>query len=183
MITIGARVHAAARAYRLGSNSDFLLAANCHPAVEWAEEEPEVDPEELAKNCIRWTPRDVTPDLDNAITEMNGKAVQGPNGGPSFKLLVEVARPIGKSKKRARDDPQIKPASKISSHSKFSKDEQIFSTSGGLKSGAQEMKYSLEEPLVADPYEAAVVSLPVAVKERLLRILRLEMEVSTILKE
>ncbi|CAL5325904.1 probable RNA-binding protein 46 [Camellia sinensis] len=202
---------AAARAYRLGSNSDFLLAANCHPAVEWAEEEPEVDPEELAKTKIAFVrnfPTDADEnylkrlfeplgkldrvvlskksrspvgfvhfskrsDLDNAITEMNGKAVQGPNGGPSFKLLVEVARPIGKSKKRARDDPQIKPASKISSHSKFSKDEQIFSTSGGLKSGAQEMKYSLEEPLVADPYEAAVVSLPVAVKERLLRILRL----------
>ena len=30
-----------------------------------------------------------------------------------------------------------------------------------------------QEPVVSDPYEAAVVSLPVAVKERLLRILRL----------
>ena len=40
---------AAARAYRLGSKPDFLLAANCHPVVKWAEEEPEVNPEELAK--------------------------------------------------------------------------------------------------------------------------------------
>ena len=31
----------------------------------------------------------------------------------------------------------------------------------------------LQEPVITDPYEAAVVSLPVAVKERLLRILRL----------
>eukprot|EP00268_Persea_americana_P044315 TRINITY_DN447_c0_g1_i1.p1 TRINITY_DN447_c0_g1~~TRINITY_DN447_c0_g1_i1.p1 ORF type:complete len:472 (+),score=85.10 TRINITY_DN447_c0_g1_i1:1191-2606(+) len=39
---------AAARAYRLGSKPDFLLG-NCHPVVDWAEKEPEIDPEELVK--------------------------------------------------------------------------------------------------------------------------------------
>ncbi|KAE9466632.1 hypothetical protein C3L33_01472, partial [Rhododendron williamsianum] len=278
---------AAARAHRLGSNSDFILAANCHPAVEWAKDEPDINPEELAKikiafvrnlpanadedylkklfeplgkldrvvlskksrspvgfvhfaerslsleelgadfkdggfevlpvfdefpneelgndlevvkedvpiydkfeekycvdneegtlvNMIKesflMTRQDSKEDLDNAIKEMNGKTVQGPNGGPSIKLLVEVARPIEKNRKRALDDPQSKPASKMSSHSKISKDEQALTTFGGIKSGALELKYSLEEPVVVDPYEAAVISLPVAVKERLLRILRL----------
>ncbi|KAL6994152.1 hypothetical protein U1Q18_012259 [Sarracenia purpurea var. burkii] len=202
---------AAARAYRLGSKSDFLLAANCHPAVEWAEEESAVDPEEVAKIKVAFVRNfppeadenyikklfepfgkldkiilskksrspvgfvhfDKRSDLDNAIKEMNGKVVQGPNGGSSFELLVEVARPFEKNRKRARDDLQSKPASKISSKSKFSKDEQTISTFGAPKFGAQELKYSLEEPVVSDPYEAAVVSLPVAVKERLLKILRL----------
>lgn len=204
---------AAARAYRLGSNSDFILAANCHPAVEWAKDDPDVDPEELAKIKIAFvrnlpanadedylkklfeplgkldrvvlSKKSRSPvgfvhfaersDLDNAIKEMNGKTVQGPSGGPSIKLLVEVARPIEKNRKRGRDEPPSKPESKISSHSKISKDEQTLNTFGGLKSGALQLKYTLEEPVVADPYqyEAAVTSLPVAVKERLLRILRL----------
>ena len=39
---------AAARAHRMGSKSDFVLGGSWHPVVEWAEE-PEIDPEELAK--------------------------------------------------------------------------------------------------------------------------------------
>ncbi|KAL0350807.1 UNVERIFIED_CONTAM: hypothetical protein Sradi_4229900, partial [Sesamum radiatum] len=43
------RSHAAAsRAQRVGSQPDFRLG-NLHPAVQWAEEEPEIDPKELAK--------------------------------------------------------------------------------------------------------------------------------------
>uniref|UniRef100_A0A5B6YPA3 Putative RNA-binding protein 46 isoform X1 n=1 Tax=Davidia involucrata TaxID=16924 RepID=A0A5B6YPA3_DAVIN len=202
---------AAARAYRTGSKSDFILAGNCHPVVKWAEEEPEIDPKELAKikiAFVRNLPTDADEnylkklfeplgkldrvvlsrkgrslvgfvhfakrsDLDNAIKEMNEKTVQGPNGGPSFKLLVEVARPIDKNRKRARDDPRGNPASKIASHSKLVMGDEIFSHFGGSKSKAQIVNYSQEEPVVADPYEAAVVSLPVVVKERLLRILRL----------
>ncbi|GFZ19251.1 hypothetical protein Acr_27g0009900 [Actinidia rufa] len=160
----------------MGSKSDFFIAGNCHPTVKWAEEEPEVTPEELAKikvAFVRNLPADADEnyvkklfeplgkldrvvvskkghfhagfvhfskrsDLDKAIREMNGKTVQGPKGGPSSKIQVEVARPIEKSRKRARDDSQSKP-----------------------------------EPVVTDQYEAAVVSLPVAIKDRLLRILRL----------
>ena len=33
----------------MGSKSDFFSAGNCHPTVKWAEEDPEVTPEELAK--------------------------------------------------------------------------------------------------------------------------------------
>ena len=57
---------------------------------------------------------------------------------------MEVARPFEKNKKRARDDSQSKPASKITSQANFSKDEKISSTYAGPKSGAQELKYSLE---------------------------------------
>ncbi|XP_073286430.1 heterogeneous nuclear ribonucleoprotein Q-like [Primulina huaijiensis] len=39
---------AAARAQRVGSQPDFRLG-NLHPAVQWAEEDPEIDPKELAK--------------------------------------------------------------------------------------------------------------------------------------
>ncbi|PSR87717.1 Heterogeneous nuclear ribonucleoprotein like [Actinidia chinensis var. chinensis] len=202
---------AAARAFRMGSKSDFFIAGNCHPTVKWAEEEPEVTPEELAKikvAFVRNLPADADEnyvkklfeplgkldrvvvskkghfhagfvhfskrsDLDKAIREMNGKTVQGPKGGPSSKIQVEVARPIEKSRKRARDDSQSKPVSNISSQSKISKNDQIQNSSSSLKYGTQELKYSLEEPVVTDQYEAAVVSLPVAIKDRLLRILRL----------
>ncbi|XAR51674.1 hypothetical protein NMG60_11006372 [Bertholletia excelsa] len=199
---------AAARAHRLGSKSDFLLAANCHPIVDWAEEEPEVNPEELAKikiAFVRNLPIDADEnyltklfeplgeldrvviskksrspvgfvhftnrlDLDNAIREMNGKTVEGPNGGPSFNLQVEVARPIEKNRKRACEDTRNRLPNKISNTSKSAEDEEI--TSSGPKPQTQQM-YSLEEPMVSDPYETAVVLLPAAVKERLLRILRL----------
>lgn len=86
---------------------------------------------------------------------------------------MEVARPIEKNRKWAHDDPQSKPVSKISSQIKISKDEENFNTFGGPKFGTQELKYLAEEPVITDPYETAVLSLPVAVKERLLRILRL----------
>lgn len=35
----------------MGSKSDFLLGGSWHPVIEWAEE-PEIDPEELAKVFI-----------------------------------------------------------------------------------------------------------------------------------
>lgn len=40
---------AAARAYRAALKPEFLLDGSLHPAVQWAEEEPEIDPKELAK--------------------------------------------------------------------------------------------------------------------------------------
>lgn len=53
---------AAARAYRVGSRTDFVLGGRCHPTVQWAEEQSEIDPEELAKvkvAFIRNLPLDV----------------------------------------------------------------------------------------------------------------------------
>ncbi|RVW45108.1 hypothetical protein CK203_067427 [Vitis vinifera] len=55
---------AAARAHRMGSKSDFLLGDSWHPVVEWAEE-PEIDPEELAKITIAFVgnlPKDANED-------------------------------------------------------------------------------------------------------------------------
>ncbi|XP_015064509.1 uncharacterized protein LOC107009680 isoform X1 [Solanum pennellii] len=194
---------AAARALRVGSQSDFLIGGNLHPSVQWAEEESEVDPNELAQIKVAFV-RNVPPgadedylkklfqpfgnvekvalsrkgsstigfvyfdkrsDLDNAIKGLNEKTVQGPMGGPSSKIQVEVARPTDKNRKRGREDQKM--SSNIESHSKLLKDDPNVEMVGGPKSKAQpEMDY-------LDPYEAAVIALPVLVKERLVRILRL----------
>ncbi|KAK4712384.1 hypothetical protein R3W88_006897 [Solanum pinnatisectum] len=194
---------AAARALRVGSQSDFLIGGNLHPSVQWAEEESEVDPTELAQIRVAFV-RNVPPgadedylkklfqpfgnvekvalsrkgsstigfvyfdkrsDLDNAIKGLNEKTVQGPMGGPSSKIQVEVARPTDKNRKRGREDQKM--SSNIESHSKLLKDDPNVEMVGGPKSKAQsEMDY-------LDPYEAAVIALPVLVKERLVRILRL----------
>ncbi|CAN4082675.1 unnamed protein product [Withania somnifera] len=194
---------AAARAFRLGSQSDFLIGGKLHPSVQWAEEEPEVNPNELAQIRIAFV-RNVPPgadedylkrlfrpfgnvekvalsrkgsstigfvyfdkrsDLDNAIKALNEKTVQGPLGGPSWNIQVEVARPTDKNKKRGREDQKL--SSNIESHSKLLKDDPNVEIVGALKPNAQpEMDY-------LDSYEAAVISLPVVVKERLVRILRL----------
>ncbi|KAH6791963.1 hypothetical protein C2S52_002440 [Perilla frutescens var. hirtella] len=184
---------AAARALRVGSQPDFRLG-NLHPAVQWAEEEPEIDPRELAKvkvAFVRNLPTDAEEkylsqlfnpygevekvvvskkgsssvgfvhftnrlDLDRAVSELNGKTVRGPRGGQVHVLQVEVARPMDKSKKRVRENSD----SSAQDHSKV------------LISNIHNSHISRElEP--ADPYEDAVIALPLAVKERLLRILRL----------
>ncbi|XP_034706734.1 polyadenylate-binding protein 7-like isoform X2 [Vitis riparia] len=201
---------AAARAHRMGSKSDFLLGDSWHPVVEWAEE-PEIDPEELAKITIAFVgnlPKDANEDylkklfgpfgkvekvllskkgqspvgfvhfakrsdLDNAIKEMNEKTVQGPSRGPAFKLQVAVAKPLDRKRKRARDESQSKSASKMSNPVLLRSDQSHGSPAGGQPK-APKQKYLIEEQVPdSDPYEAAVVSLPAAVKERLLRILRL----------
>ncbi|CAA2997186.1 heterogeneous nuclear ribonucleo Q-like [Olea europaea subsp. europaea] len=196
---------AAARALRVGSQSDFRLGGKLHPAVQWAEEECEVDPTELAKvkiAFVRNLPTDADEnylkqlfehfgkvdkvaisrksaspvafihftersDLERAIFTMNEKTIQGPNGGPLVKLQVEVARPTGRNKKRAHEDSHSSPAM-VQGHSKLLKEEISASPSINHKFNVQkELEYA------ADPYEAAVVSLPLSIKERLLRILRL----------
>ncbi|PWA72502.1 Nucleotide-binding, alpha-beta plait [Artemisia annua] len=40
----------AARAFRVGSKPDFVLGGTLHPSIKWAEEDNEVDPDELAKD-------------------------------------------------------------------------------------------------------------------------------------
>lgn len=40
---------AAARAHRVGSKQDFMLGGKWHPVVDWAEIDPELDPDEMAK--------------------------------------------------------------------------------------------------------------------------------------
>lgn len=193
----------AARALRVGSQSDFLIGGNLHPSVQWAEEEPEVDPNELAQIRIAFV-RNVPPsadedylkklfqpfgnvekvalsrkgsstigfvyfdkrsDLDNAIKALNGKTVQGPKGGPSCKIQVEVARPADKNRKRGREEQKV--SSNIESRSKLLKDDRNVEMVGAPKSKTQPVMDYL------DPYEAAVIALPVVVKERLVRILRL----------
>ncbi|KAI3452229.1 hypothetical protein Pfo_008894 [Paulownia fortunei] len=186
---------AAARAQRVGSQPDFRLG-NLHPAVQWAEEEPEIDPKELSKikvAFVRNLPVDAEEnylkqffepfgkvekvvvskkgsfpvgfvhfterlDLERAVKELNEKTVQGPSGGPMYKLQVEVARPMDRNKKRVRENSESN--SSVQGHSKLMK-------SNNHNSHVQR---ELES---ADPYEDAVIALPLAVKERLLRILRL----------
>lgn len=194
---------AAARALREASSPEFSLGGKIHPAVDWAEEDPEVNPEELAKVTIAFirnlpggadenflkklfdpfgqvekviiSNKTRSPvgfvhfaqrsELDDAIREMNGKTVQGPNGGPSVKLSIEVARPMGKSRKREREEPQKQP-NNVLVHSKLARSDPAIKFIG-LEDRA------LQEAIAVDPYEAAVFTLPATVKERLLRILRL----------
>lgn len=194
---------AAARAFRVGSQPDFLIGGKLHPSVQWAEEEHEVDPNELAQIRVAFV-RNVPPnadedylkklfqpfgnvekvalsrkgsstlgfvyfdkrsDLDNAIRALNEKTVQGPMGGPSCKIQVELARPTDKNRKRGREEQKM--PSNIESHSKLLKDDPKVEMVGAPKLNAQ------PEMDCLDPYEAAVIALPGAVKERLLKVLRL----------
>ncbi|XP_071915580.1 uncharacterized protein [Coffea arabica] len=198
---------AAARAFRVGSKADFMLGGNLHPAVQWVEDQPEIDPAALAKikiafirnlplsadenylkklfepfgeieKVVLWR-KGSSPvgfvhftkraDLENAIRGMNGKTVQWPRGGPTSMLSVEVARPIDRSKKRLREDSHEKKANKVPSHTPSANLGIPLSsdcTSGSQKVAQKEVEYE-------DPYEVAVLLLPLSVRERLLRILRL----------
>ncbi|GFQ07490.1 RNA-binding protein 47 [Phtheirospermum japonicum] len=185
---------AAARAHRVGIQPDFRLG-NLHPAVQWAEEETTVDPNELAKIKVAFvrnlpinaeenylmqlfqpfgqvekvvvSKKGGTPvgfvhftersSLDRAIERLNEKTLQGPNGGPIYKLQVEIARPMDKTKKRVRENSE---STSVQDHSKLPKPNNNNSL----------VQREIES---ADPYEEAVIALPLAVKERLLRVLRL----------
>ncbi|KAL6526358.1 hypothetical protein OROMI_029998 [Orobanche minor] len=184
---------AAARAHRVGIQPEFRLG-NLHPAVQWAEEETATDPNELAKikvAFVRNLPIDAEENylkqlfepfgqvekvvvsrrgsspvgfvhfterlhLERAVKELNEKTVQGPSGGLMCKLQVEIARPVDKNKKRVRENSE---STFVQDHSKLSKPNNHTSL--------------LHREMESDPYEAAVIALPLAVKERLLRILRL----------
>ncbi|KAL1538773.1 hypothetical protein AAHA92_27477 [Salvia divinorum] len=185
---------AASRSLRVGSQPEFRLGS-VHPLVQWAEDS-EIDAKELAKvkvAFVRNLPADAEEeylsqlfdrygkvervvlskkgsssvgfvhftersDLERAVNELNGKTVGGPREGQEYVIQVEVARPMEKTKKRVREYPEN--TSSIPDQSKI------------LRSSIQNSHISRElEP--ADPYEDAVIALPLAVKERLLRILRL----------
>lgn len=201
---------AAARACRLASKPDFLLG-NCHPVVDWAEKEPEIDPDELAKiktafvgNLPKNTDEEYLSklfqpfgkvekvalsrkgrfpvgfvhfaersELDNAIKEMDGKTVEGPEKGPIFKIQVAVAKPVEKDRKRHRDESQSKPVNLSRSLTKTSKDNVAHDSPYENKLKAPRLNYSLSVPDGTDPYEKAVASLPSSLAERLLRIFRL----------
>ncbi|WOL10446.1 putative RNA-binding protein 46 [Canna indica] len=198
---------AAARAHRVGSKPDFLLDGKWHPLIDWAEKEPEIDPEELAKIKVAFVgnlPKDADEqylkmlfnplgevervavsrkghfpvgfvhfarrsDLDYAIKEMNGKTVQGPDRGPKFKIQVAVARPA-ETGKRPRDE--LKTKSLNNARDCDSLYDGHTSDSPDRKSKAPRLDNQAPD-VVADSYEAAVITLPAAVKERLLRVLRL----------
>ncbi|CAH9067692.1 unnamed protein product [Cuscuta europaea] len=198
---------AAARAYRFGSNTEFLLG-NLHPAIQWAEDESEIDKKELAKIKIAFVRNlpleadenylrelferfgkvervvlsrkgntlvgfvhfDTRLDLENAIKELNEKTVQGPNRGQPFKLQVEVARPMDKSRKRSREESENKCFIKVQNNSKPLKEGpkavDVFTTHKSIAQLGEGVE-------VSDSYEAAIVALPAVVNERLLRIMRL----------
>ncbi|XP_042755245.1 uncharacterized protein LOC111920081 isoform X2 [Lactuca sativa] len=194
----------AARAFRAGSKPDFVLGGTLHPSVQWVEEDPEVDPDELAKikiAFVRKLPSTIDEGylkklfmpfgkvekvvvsskgdssvgfvhfsqrshLDNAIEGLNEKIVPGPKGGPSIKIQVEVARPMDKKRKRVHEDFQnTQPRDNLNKPRPQNHDPYLNSFDGHEE--------TLQKEAVVDPHEAAVLLLPVAVRERLLRILRL----------
>ncbi|KAL6846988.1 hypothetical protein ACP4OV_022841 [Aristida adscensionis] len=110
-------------------------------------------------------------DLDRAIEEMDGKTVRGPDRGPSFRIQVSVAQPAAdNNRKRTREEVK-------SRRSFVSRDRPDNSYErhghGSLDRQTKAPRQSNTVVDITDPYESAVVSLPSAVKELLLRILRL----------
>ncbi|KAK9061768.1 hypothetical protein SSX86_018951 [Deinandra increscens subsp. villosa] len=106
--------------------------------------------------------------LDDAIAGLNEKTVLGPRGGPSFTLQVEVARPMDKKRKRIYEDSQVTQSHEnLNNYTPQNYEPVLRSFNGHHQDTLQ------KEPVAADPHEAAVLLLPVAVRERLLRILRL----------
>ncbi|KAK6155024.1 hypothetical protein DH2020_009272 [Rehmannia glutinosa] len=195
---------AASRAQRVGSQPEFRLG-NLHPAVQWAEEEHGIDAKELAKikiAFVRNLPIDAEEnylkqlfepfgkvekvvvskkgsspvgfvhfaerlDLERAIKELNEKTVQGPSGGPVCKLQVEVARPMDRNKKRVHENSE---STSVQGDSKLVKPNHH----------NPHIQRELES---ADPYEDAVIALPLAVKERLLESYDSGLLLDLILKE
>ncbi|EMS53186.1 Heterogeneous nuclear ribonucleoprotein A1 [Triticum urartu] len=194
--TIDHTSQAAARVLRIGSRTDFMLGGILHPAINWAERESNVDADEMAKiktafvgnlpananeeylkklfghfgevirvavsrkgqypvGFIHFGSRS---ELDNAIKEMDGKT-------------VSVARPaVENDNKRSREEVKTR-RSNVSggkpdySHGRYGHD--------SIERQTKAPRLSNRVSDVTDPYEAAVNSLPSAVNELLLRILRL----------
>ncbi|XP_066162498.1 uncharacterized protein [Oryza sativa Japonica Group] len=109
-------------------------------------------------------------ELDNAIKEMDGETVRGPDRGATFRIQVSVARPVVENdKKRIREEVKTR-RSNVSTD----KPDHSYGRRGHDSYDRQAKAPRLyNEVSDTDPYEAAVVSLPSAVKELLLRILRL----------
>jgi len=111
-------------------------------------------------------------ELDNAIKEMDGETVRGPDRGPAFKIQVSVARPaVDNEKKRSHEEVMKNRRSNVlvdrpdysyERHGHDSFDRQV---------KAPRLSNYVHD--ASDPYESALASLPSAANEVLLRILRL----------
>ncbi|CAD6269706.1 unnamed protein product [Miscanthus lutarioriparius] len=187
---------AAARVIRIGSRTDFMLGDILHPAINWADKESHVDPDEMAKiksAFVGKLPEDVNEEYLRKLFEQFGEVVrvaisrrgQGPVGFVHFAnrselenaieemdgKMVSVARPVADNdKKRSREEVRTR-------RSNVSGDRQDYSHG---RYGHDSLDRQVKAPRLSnyaadasDPYESAVNSLPSAVKEVLLRILRL----------
>ncbi|THU74591.1 hypothetical protein C4D60_Mb04t35000 [Musa balbisiana] len=171
---------AAARAYRIGSKADFLLAGKWHPVIDWAEKEPEIDPEELLKikaAFIGNLPNDADEEYLKKLFDPLGKVERValsrkghfPVGFVHFaKRSVAVARPVEMGK-RPHDEPKNKPLPRSRDQSDSSYDGHI---SDSLDHKSKAPRLADQVPDTIDPYEAAVITLPAVVKEHLLQVLR-----------
>ncbi|CAN6477285.1 unnamed protein product [Victoria cruziana] len=108
-------------------------------------------------------------ELDEAIKELDGKLVPGPGRSPKFMIQVSVARTIVKADKRTRDESQSKSAL-VGSQFKSSN---TYDHQDDHKPKVPRVDSPVADAGVADPYEAAVLSLPSSITGRLLRIFRL----------
>ncbi|KAL5987811.1 hypothetical protein ACLOJK_035565 [Asimina triloba] len=184
-IVVIAKLKAAARAHRVGSKQDFLLGDKCHPVVDWAEKEPEIDPDELAKIKVAFVgnlPKNVDEGYLKKLFEPFGRLEKValsrkghfPVGFIHFaKRSVSIARPVEKDRKRARDESQSKTTSRSGSRPASSKDDYTQDFVDDHKLKAPRLGHSREVPEAVDPYEKAVASLPSPLVERLLQIFRL----------
>lgn len=196
---------AAAKAHRVGNRTDFSLGGKWRPIVDWAQTEPEPDPDEMAKVKVAFVgnlPSNVKEDflrkifepfgklervavsrksnvpvgfvhffqrsdLDNAIEELDGKTIDGPDKGPKFKLQVSVARPADKSKKRSRDDNEN------IGLGKGAQKKAVSAPLGGydpLTTAYGDYLVTKNPRLNVDVYELAALGLPPKVTEKLLQL-------------
>ncbi|KAK3140070.1 hypothetical protein QOZ80_5AG0395160 [Eleusine coracana subsp. coracana] len=110
-------------------------------------------------------------ELDSAIEEMDGKTVRGPDRGSPFRIQVSVARPaVDNDKKRTREEEKTRRPNISRNYPDYS-----YERRGHGSHDHQGKAPRLSNAVVdtIDPYESAIISLPPAAKELLLRILRL----------
>jgi RNA recognition motif-containing protein len=110
-------------------------------------------------------------ELDNAIKEMDGETVRGPDRGPAFKIQVSVARPaVDNEKKRSHEEVKTRRSNVSGDRPDYSYGRHGHDSFDRQVKAPRLSKYVDD---ASDPYESAIASLPSAAKEVLLRILRL----------
>lgn len=100
-------------------------------------------------------------DLDSAIKGLDGKTVRGVDKRQSFKVQVAVSKPVDKSRKRSREEPESTGVKQGGAQKKV---ETVSAYSGSGVVGPPR--------LIVDPYELAVLGLLPNVTEKLLQIFR-----------
>ncbi|OEL28424.1 APOBEC1 complementation factor, partial [Dichanthelium oligosanthes] len=190
---------AAARVIRIGSRTDFMLGGILHPAINWADKESHVDADEMAKIKTAFVgnlPANVNEEYLRKLFEQSGEVIrvaisrkgQCPVGFVHFSSrseldnaikemdgeTVSVARPaVDNDKKRSREEVRTRRSNVSGDRPDYSYGRHGHDSLDRQVKAPRLSNYVCMVDDISDPYESALASLPSAVKEVLLRILRL----------